>query len=225
MSHDRECGAGYDEGFRIVKLMALIFGLNAWKVYSLLISALMRLKGAKIGKHFLIMGTPRLSLSGMPGSLVIGDSVCLAGDVDLRTRENGKIIIYDGARIDHGVRMIAANDATLLLEKNTYVGFHSVLNCGCDVTIGEDSQIAGLCYFQSSNHGTKKGILIRTQENTFAPIVVGRDVWIGSHVSVLQGVTIHDGAVIGSKSVVTKDVPADSINAGVPSQVLKYREV
>lgn len=53
--------------------------------------------------------------------------------------------------------------------------------------------------------------------------IIGNDVWIGSRVTIMQGVRISNGAVIGAGSVVTKDVPPYAIVAGVPAKIIKYR--
>lgn len=53
--------------------------------------------------------------------------------------------------------------------------------------------------------------------------VIGNDVWIGARAIILSGVTIGDGVIVGAGSVVTKDVPAYAIVAGVPAKVLRYR--
>lgn len=54
-------------------------------------------------------------------------------------------------------------------------------------------------------------------------IVVGNDVWIGYEAVIFAGVTIGDGAIIGARAVVTKDVPPYTIVAGVPAKVIKKR--
>lgn len=54
-------------------------------------------------------------------------------------------------------------------------------------------------------------------------IVVEDDVWIGYRATILSGVTVHQGAVIGAGSVVTKDVPPYAIVGGVPAKIIKYR--
>lgn len=54
-----------------------------------------------------------------------------------------------------------------------------------------------------------------------APIVLGKNVWVGSNATILQGVTIGDNSVIGAGAVITKDVPADSVAVGVPAKVVK----
>ena len=56
------------------------------------------------------------------------------------------------------------------------------------------------------------------------PAVIGNDVWIGSNSTILGGVRIGDGAVIGAGAVVTKDVPPYSIVAGNPARVVKSLE-
>lgn len=55
------------------------------------------------------------------------------------------------------------------------------------------------------------------------PVVIGNDVWLGTRVIVLPGVTIGDGAVVGAGSVVTREIPPNAIAAGVPARVLRYR--
>ncbi len=54
-------------------------------------------------------------------------------------------------------------------------------------------------------------------------IIIGNDVWIGSNAFIMSGVTIGNGAVIAAESVVTKNIPAYAIAAGVPARIVKYR--
>jgi acetyltransferase-like isoleucine patch superfamily enzyme len=206
-----------------MRLLALIFGESIWKINSNLIGVLLKLKGVTVGKRFYIQGIPQIILGNISGSIVIGDDVRIMGDVDLRTRENGRIIIGNNCKIDAGVRMIAANDATLTLGKNAYIGFYSVINCGCDVSIGSFALISGHVYIQSSNHGIQKGQNIREQKNEFKPILIEDDVWLGSHVSVLAGAILRQGCVIGSKGVVNGEIESNAIAVGVPAKVIKHR--
>ena len=53
------------------------------------------------------------------------------------------------------------------------------------------------------------------------PIHIGKNVWIGAHATVLQGVTVGDGAIIAAGAVVTKDVPSGIIVGGVPAKMIK----
>jgi acetyltransferase-like isoleucine patch superfamily enzyme len=57
----------------------------------------------------------------------------------------------------------------------------------------------------------------------FSPVTIGNDVWTGHNVNIMGGVNVGDGAIIGAGSVVTRDVPAYAIAAGVPATVKRYR--
>lgn len=64
---------------------------------------------------------------------------------------------------------------------------------------------------------------IRSAWDNKGDIVVGNDVWIGYEAVILSGVTIGDGAVIGARAVVTKDVPPYTVVGGVPARPIKKR--
>lgn len=206
-----------------MRFLAFVFGWWVFRPYSLLVGLVLRLKGVRVGRNFYIQGTPFLKLRGDPKNVIIGDNVRIHGDIDLRNRENGKIIIEDNVTFDTGCRLVAANDATLHFEKHVDVGGYCIFNCGTDVAIGQGTLLAGFCYIQSSSHGIKASQPIRKQPHSYGKIDIRREVWIAGHVTVLPGVTIGDGAVIGAKAVVTRDVQSNTIMAGVPAKPIGYR--
>ncbi|MBC8076121.1 MAG: hypothetical protein H7Y32_08620 [Chloroflexales bacterium] len=57
-----------------------------------------------------------------------------------------------------------------------------------------------------------------------APVVIGRNVWVGAKATILQGVTIGDGAVVAAGAVVTRDVAAYTLVAGVPARPIRALE-
>jgi acetyltransferase-like isoleucine patch superfamily enzyme len=57
-----------------------------------------------------------------------------------------------------------------------------------------------------------------------APIIIGKKVWVGTGATILCGVTIGDNTIIAAGAVVTKDVPADVIVAGVPAKIIRHIE-
>lgn len=77
----------------------------------------------------------------------------------------------------------------------------------------------------ASNHSIALGMNISSQkwDESKTGITIGDDVWIGANCVILPGVHIHNGAVIGAGSVVTKDIPANAIAVGNPAKVIKFR--
>ena len=203
--------------------LSLIFGWWIYKSYSKFISLVLKIKGIKVGGNFYIQGSPYLKIRGNPYNIIIDENVSINGNIDLRNRENGKIIISKDVTIDTNSRFVAANNATLNIGKGCKLGSYLIFNCGEDITVGEDCIFGGFCYFQSSNHGIKKDELIKYQDHTYGKIIIGKGAWFGARVTVLPGVTIGEGAVIGANSVVTKDIPSNSIAVGNPAKVISYR--
>lgn len=111
--------------------------------------------------------------------------------------------------------------------KNITVGKNVFINACCHfqdhggVTIGDGCQIGHNVVFATLNHG----LASQDRKTTYpAPIVLGKNVWIGSNATILQGVTIGDNAVVGAGAVVTKDVEANTVVGGVPAHFIKVIE-
>ena len=109
--------------------------------------------------------------------------------------------------------------------KNIEVGNNVFINACCHfqdhggVTLGDGCQIGHNVVFATLNHG----LAPEHRHTTYpAPIVLGKNVWVGSNSTILQGVTVGDNAVVAAGAVVTKDVPANAIVGGVPAKVIKY---
>ncbi|GAA1585326.1 acyltransferase [Kribbella karoonensis] len=91
------------------------------------------------------------------------------------------------------------------------------------VTIGDDVRIGAHTSLLAFNHGTAPGEPIFKQPHTALGITIGDDVWIGSNVTILDGVTVGPHTIIGAGAVVTKDIPANSVAAGNPARILRSR--
>ena len=108
--------------------------------------------------------------------------------------------------------------------RNIHVGRGVFINACCHfqdhggVTIGDGSQIGHNVVFATLNHGIEPE---RRKYTVPAPIIVGKNVWIGSNSTILSGVTIGDNSIVGAGAVVTHDVPANAIVAGVPARKIK----
>lgn len=108
--------------------------------------------------------------------------------------------------------------------KNLTIGKNVFINAGCKfqdqggITIGNNSLIGHNVVLATINHNEHPD---RRGDMTFKPITIGCNVWIGANATILPGVTIGNGAIVAAGAVVSKDVPADTIVAGVPAKVIR----
>lgn len=112
------------------------------------------------------------------------------------------IILFEGAKLKLG---------SGFFNSNIKIRCHERIEIGEDVAISHDVTIMD----SDAHEGLWDGY-----EKT-KPIKIGNHVWIGTRVIILKGVTIGDNAIIAAGSVVTKDIPNNTIVAGVPAKVIK----
>lgn len=147
-----------------------------------------------IGKRFKLDGIIKVHCEGKQSNLKIGKSVQFYSGVSLYLdTQEAKIEIGDYSFI---------NRRTEILSKKS-------VKIGNDVVISWDVTIADSDYHSINDSEITK------------PIVIGNHVWIGCKATILKGVTIGDGAVIASGSIVTKDVPEYTLVGGNPARVIK----
>jgi acetyltransferase-like isoleucine patch superfamily enzyme len=112
------------------------------------------------------------------------------------------------------------------LGNNSIIGeLNNIRASGGSIIIGDNCLIAQNVSLIAANHKIDKNELIMKQEwdTTKTSIIIKNDVWIGSNVVVLPGITIENGAVIAAGSIVTKNVATNSIVAGTPAKHIKFR--
>lgn len=128
----------------------------------------------------------------------------------------GNILIEQPFYCDYGYN--------IRVGENFYANFNLVILDGAPVTFGDNVFIAPNCGFYTAGHPLNP--VERNKGLEYArPITVGDNVWIGAGVSVLPGVTIGNNCVIGAGSVVTRDIPDNSLAVGNPCRVIKTIEV
>lgn len=93
-----------------------------------------------------------------------------------------------------------------------------------DIRVGDAVRIGAFASIIGFNHGfADTEIEIFRQPHTSKGIVIGDDVWIGSHVTILDGVTVGEKSILAAGTVVTKDVPAGAIVGGNPARIIRSR--
>ena len=133
------------------------------------------------------------------GCLTLGEKVRLRGTqvpVELACMAGGTLEIGDGVFINSGTSICAEN----------------CVRIGRNVAIGNYSLIMDTDFHATNDH---------TQAAEARPVIIEDDVWLGARVTVLKGVRIGRGAVVGAGAVVTKDVPPRTVVGGVPARIIR----
>ncbi len=126
--------------------------------------------------------------------------------------------IGDGSKIRCHEGEVEIGDKTVMGQECTISAYQRV-------RIGAECVIADRAMFIDFDHGVVEVERpIRLQGIYKRDVVVGSNVWIGYGACVLRGVSVGDNAIVGTNSVVTKDVPANAVVAGIPARVIRMRE-
>ena len=158
---------------------------------------LMAMETVEIGKNCFI--SPLAHIFAEPGRKIsIGDNTFIAADCTL----HGPLEIGNEVAINH----------------------HCILDGGrVGIKLHDQVRIAAYCHLYAFDHGMTLDQPIYQQAVRSQGIEIERDVWLGAHVGIKDGIHIHEQAVIGMNSMVTKDVEARAIMAGNPARFIRFR--
>lgn len=159
---------------------------------------LVAMETVEIGKNCFI--SPLAHIFAEPGrKIVIGDNSFIAADCTL----HGPLKIGNEVAINH----------------------HCILDGGrVGITLHDQVRMAAYCHLYAFDHGMNLAQPIYQQPVRSKGIEIGRDVWLGAHVGIKDGIQIGDQAIVGMNSMVTKDVPERHVVAGNPAQFIRLRE-
>jgi acetyltransferase-like isoleucine patch superfamily enzyme len=157
-----------------------------------------------------------------------------------RWRTNGLVFFGRGLELEIGAkgqvdfgRFVWIGDKTKIRchEGRVEIGDKTVMGQECTISayqhvrIGRQCVIADRAMFIDFDHGVVEVERpIRLQGIYKRDVVIGSNVWIGYGACVLRGVSIGDNSIVGTNSVVTKDVPANAVVAGIPARIIRMRE-
>jgi acetyltransferase-like isoleucine patch superfamily enzyme len=145
------------------------------------------------------------------GRIVIGDDVTI----------HGRITIAFAARY--------AESPTLTIGDGTGVGHHAVFVIGKQITVGKNCLISNeVIMFDAPGHPTSAPLRLQgapAATSAVKPITIGDNVWIGQRGIVYPGVTIGEGAVVATGSVVMNDVEAHTMVGGNPARRISYADL
>ena len=156
-----------------------------------------------------------------------GARVSPMADIEDSTR-GSKITIEDGAVIDSFVKIkFAGGDGDIVIGRNAVVNSGCVIYSGHGVVLGANSRIAANSTLVGAEHEYRD----RSKtiwEQRFTPsrggILIEEDVWVGTQCVLLDGSILRKGCVVGAHSLVRTELEAYSVNVGIPTKRVGYRE-
>ena len=153
------------------------------------------------------------------------DGIAFIGPrVTLQIGRRGRIELGRWSWLGHGTK-IRCHEGVVSIGAKTVLGQECTISAYQHVSIGRECVIADRVMMIDFDHGmVEVERPIRLQGIYKRDVRIGNNVWIGYGACILRGVTVGDNAVIGTNSVVTKDVPDNAIVGGVPARVIRMRE-
>ncbi len=145
----------------------------------------------------------------------------------------GRLKVYGlrlaGFTIGHGTmvwgmpQITGRGDFTTRLKIGRWCRFNfgCIFELGTTITIGDCVNLGHQVMILTTTHGISSGERRADPNHILLPVVIERGVWIGSRSTILPGVTIGEMSIVAAGSVVTRDVPPDTLVAGVPARVVK----
>lgn len=122
----------------------------------------------------------------------------------------------DNFTMCEGSSIVVRTGAVLIIEGKSYINERTIIECAERIEIGHETIISSDVRISDTDVHSIEGA-----NSSTLPIVIGNHVWIGRSAQILKGVNIGDNSVVAAGAIVTSDVPANSLVAGVPAKVIK----
>jgi acetyltransferase-like isoleucine patch superfamily enzyme len=172
-----------------------------------------KFNNVKTGKGMKAFGIPYVDV-WVGSSFIIGDNFLM---------NSGKHFNAIGRQ--QSCCFVVQRNGVLRIGNNVGISDVAIV-CYKSITIGDNVTIGGnvVIYdtdFHSLNKDHRKDMAVDIQNTKCAPVIIEREAFIGAHSTILKGVTIGEGAIVGAGSVVTKSIPKNEIWAGNPARFIK----
>lgn len=143
--------------------------------------------------------------------------------------KNYRRILYSKLGVKMGIQARISSDIkvvgdykNLILEKNAEINAGCFLLAKDKIILGQNSTLAyNVSILTSANPNGPHNKLSKVYPKVQAPVIIGKNTWIGASAIILPGITIGNFCVVAAGSVVTKDVPDYTVVAGVPAKIIK----
>lgn len=180
-------------------------------------------KGVKIRKSPLVS----LDIYNLgKGNIFVTGKNCIADKLRLEFRGNNNIVILgNNVSMKKACRiMVTGNGCTVEVGDNTTFTHHCQLEAqeeGTHIIIGEDCMFSNNVLVRTNDSHYIYDAKTNIRTNLPADVNIGNHVWLAAYTTVMKGVTIGDGSVVGYRSLVTKNIPSNCVSVGTPAKVVQ----
>jgi maltose O-acetyltransferase len=198
----------------------LLVVLNRYQRYS------QRIRSAWYLRKFLFAEQPRHRCIELGKGVVFFVPVRGGGQGTLRLGDKTSFGFPLAHRFGSGEIMLQARtpEAEIIIGQKTMFSNNTVLCAVRSIRVGNNCRIGdGVAIVDADSHEINPATRDRSV-GVVKPVNIGNNVWIGSRVTVLKGVSIGDNSVIGTMSVVTSDIPPNCIATGIPARIIRKIE-
>jgi acetyltransferase-like isoleucine patch superfamily enzyme len=137
--------------------------------------------------------------------------------------KGARVVLGRWSWIGHGSK-VRAHEGEVLIGAKSVLGQECTISAFQHVSIGRECIIADRVMLIDFDHGVvETDRPVREQGIYKRDVRVGNNVWMGYGACVLRGTTIGDNAIVGTSTVVTRDIPENAVVGGVPARVLRMR--
>lgn len=170
-------------------------------------------------------GSYKKLIRGSNNQIIIGQGTCMGNTMFHIIGNNNKIIIGDGCTIGKGCSFwMEGNDITITIGSGTtftqFCHFNAQEN-GARIDVGEDCMFSNKIIVRTSDSHPIYDLTSGERINSPKPVIIGRHVWIAPDSKIMKGAIIGDGCIIGSNTMVSKQIPANALAVGMPAKVVK----
>ena len=159
--------------------------------------------------------------NGHGSDVIVGQSVTIWGGKSDKCRGivlGNRVRLYEQCRlvVDH-----VSQSSGIVVGDGSAMNFGVYIDGSGGVVIGKSVIFGPNAMVVSSQHTLEPGKTYSQSGKKFAEVTIGDNVWIGGNVCIMAGISIGEGAMVAAGSVVTRDVPAFTLVAGVPAKPIK----
>ncbi|MCO6496347.1 MAG: hypothetical protein J5I50_01665 [Chitinophagaceae bacterium] len=165
----------------------------------------------------------KLDIIGDNNLLEIGKNSTISNVTIYIRGSNHTLKIAENCHYKGGSIWFEDNDCKIVIQSHTTVesAHLTVTEPESKILIGTDCMLSNEIVFRTGDSHSIIDLTTKKRINYAADIVIGNHVWIGARSTILKGVCLGDNSIIGLNSVVTKNVPANCLAAGIPAKVIK----